>query len=254
MARPMTHEMCIACTTSDVQQAEHVQAGRGIDSPRIFPDSPPLTHSYNKGRLGKGAVLSQCFVTPRFSAQSRVCLSALHPQTHARSLSGDLLGCTSTRLRPLAGTGGGASEAARSAQVCGVWTRSVDGSKMHAESGSGVPRSPVSHLYVHVTLRVKPVVNIKAVSESISSHMLLVMRARASEGRSPQTSAGRGVPPQPAMLAAGIPSKRVSSTSARPAAAIPTVGSGVARAGSEGQRSPQPCGCVRGGGERQDTL
>ena len=90
MARPMTHEMCIACTTSDVQQAEHVQAGRGIDSPRIFPDSPPLTHSYNKGRLGKGAVLSQCFVTPRFSAQSRVCLSALHPQTHARSLSGDL--------------------------------------------------------------------------------------------------------------------------------------------------------------------
>ena len=103
----MTHEMCIACTTSDVQQAEHVQAGRGIDSPRIFPDSPPLTHSYNKGRLGKGAVLSQCFVTPRFSAQSRVPVSpALHPQTHARSLSGDLQlpECASTRLRPLAGT------------------------------------------------------------------------------------------------------------------------------------------------------
>ena len=161
--------------------------------------------------------------------------------------------CTSTRLRPLAGTGGGASEAARSAQVCGR-AASMAQKCMQNRVRSGVPRSPVSHLYVHVTLRVKPVVNIKAVSESISSHMLLVMRARASEGRSPQTSAGRGVPPKPAMLAAGIPSKRVSSTSARPAAAIPTVGSGVARAGSEGQRSPQPCGCVRGGGERQDTL
>ena len=195
--------------------------------------------------------MSQCFVTPRFSAQSRVGLSALHPQTHARSLSGDL----QLHLHSTPAARRHRWRCVRSSTKCAsLWTRSVDGSKMHAESGSGVPRSPVSHLYVHVTLRVKPVVNIKAVSESISSHMLLVMRARASEGRSPQTSAGRGVPPKPAMLAAGIPSKRVSSTSARPAAAIPTVGSGVARAGSEGQRSPQPCGCVRGGGERQDTL
>ena len=197
--------------------------------------------------------MSQCFVTPRvgspLSLESSVSPRSIHRLMH--DLFQVTSSCTSTRLRPLAGTGGGARPKQHEVRK---WTRSVDGSKMHAESGSGVPRSPVSHLYVHVTLRVKPVVNIKAVSESISSHMLLVMRARASEGRSPQTSAGRGVPPKPAMLAAGIPSKRVSSTSARPAAAIPTVGSGVARAGSEGQRSPQPCGCVRGGGERQDTL
>ena len=84
---------------------------------RVSSDSPPLTHSYNKGRLGKGAVLSQCFVTPRFSAQSQVPVSpALHPQTHARSLSGDLQlpECASTRRSRAARRhpGGGASSLA----------------------------------------------------------------------------------------------------------------------------------------------
>ena len=65
-------------------------------------------------------MLSQCFVTPRFSAQSRT--RSVSPRSIHR-LMHDLFqvtsSCTSTRLRPLAGTGGGASEAARSAQVCG---------------------------------------------------------------------------------------------------------------------------------------
>ena len=69
---------------------------------RVSSDSPPLTHSYNKGRLGKGAVLSQCFVTPRFSAQSQVPVSpALHASIHRliMRLMHDLFQVTSSCLR-----------------------------------------------------------------------------------------------------------------------------------------------------------